>query len=79
MQMQASSKNTTSTTTETTATPLDTKALAKLDELMLEIEGGGDYFKTQNGQSQEITFNLEDSPGMKTRVIHTDDGGRNKS
>ena len=64
--------NTTSTATATaTATPLDAKALAKLQELLNEVNNSGDFFKLSDGQMQEVTFNLNDTPGLRTRVIQT--------
>jgi hypothetical protein len=41
---------------------------------MLEAGNSGEFFKIQDGQSQEITFDLQATPGMTTRTIQTKEG-----
>jgi hypothetical protein len=57
-----------------TSTALDARALAKLQELLNEIDRSGDYLRLSDGQSENVIFNLVDVPGLKTRTIHVDDG-----
>jgi hypothetical protein len=54
--LQESTKNTTN--------QLDAKALSRLEELMNEVGSSGDYFKIQDGQSQEVIFDLQNTIGI---------------
>ncbi len=57
-------------------TQLNEKAIAKLNTLLNEINNTGDYFRMEDGQSEEVTFNLVDTPGLKSRIIQTKDGAK---
>jgi hypothetical protein len=54
--------------------PLDEKGLQRLDELMDEVGSSGEFLRIQDGQSQEITFDLQQTPGVTTRTIQTKEG-----
>jgi hypothetical protein len=55
-------------------TQLDAKTLKRLEWLVQEINNSDDYFRMQDGQSQELTFNINDIADLRTRTIHTEDG-----
>jgi hypothetical protein len=57
-----------------TSTTLNAAALAKLQELLNEIDRSGDYLRLSDGQSENVIFNLVDVPGLKTRTIRVDGG-----
>ena len=63
MQSQASASNN-----------LNENDLNRLDELSNELGTSGEFFKLADGQSQTITFDLQKTPGTRTRTIQTKEG-----
>jgi hypothetical protein len=60
--------------TSTSNTTLNAVALAKLQEILNEIDRSGDYLRLSDGQSENVIFDLVNVPGLKTRTIRVDDG-----
>ena len=52
----------------------DKTNLSRLNELLNEVKSSGNFFRLFDGQSQEITFDLNTALGTRTRTIRTRDG-----
>jgi hypothetical protein len=63
-----------SDTSTTTTAGLDVKSLAKLQKLRDEINNSGEYLRLSDGQSEKLVFNLNDTVGLRVRMIQTDKG-----
>ena len=54
--------------------PLDEGASRRIEDLLLEASSGGEYLKIADGQSLELTIDVNESPGTQTRTINTKEG-----
>jgi len=63
MQSQASASNN-----------LNENDLNRLDELSNELGTSGEFFKLADGQTQTVVFDLQNTPGTRTRIIQTKEG-----
>jgi len=56
------------------AGPLSESSQQALQGFMNQVQNSGDFLKMEDGQKIEVTFDLEHTPGMRTRTINTKDG-----
>jgi len=54
--------------------PLGEEASRRIEDFLLEAQSGGEDLKVADGQSVVVVFDLNESPGTRTRTINTKDG-----